>query len=537
MISSKKHIAIIGLGLTGQSMLRFLYAQLSNISRANSAITITLCDSRFANEDPKSIFEPSLRTLADPGIALVFATQEDSFPAECDLVLVSPGIPHSHEWFQAALAQGVMISSDISLFLDALQNLNPSRKRSRKPAPLVVGVTGSNGKSTVVSALGSALNHAGVSNLVLGNIGTPVLNALASISDTTVVILELSSFQLDLMTANSADSKLDIACLLNVSQDHLDRYECFNDYRRSKLSIYDKAIAIVWNTLDLATIPSPKNTAVASSFENKNDCLAHFMAEDTEQAISLSVSVKADADTNSFVSIIQERLGFSDQDEQTEALKASVKSRQRSCPTMLKLAPLSASATWISNACACLSIAALLNKTIDFDLAQFTEGLREYTFLPHRYQRFKKAIRHNHIIEFIDDSKATNVGAAISAIDSARQAFDFIVLIAGGLAKGAELSPLTDAIDEHVDLALLIGKSSSLLSSAILKAESIQCEDLSECLARFDGWLQARKVDDPENGVLLLSPACASMDMFANYQDRGEKFQAAVQSYLQEAAA
>ena len=520
-ILHKQHIAIIGLGVTGSSILRFLLND-----PELSVEAISLCDDRLAKLKLDEVLGADLYALCQKftneradksAIEVVGNAQAQSLPESCDLVLASPGVSHSHPWLKTAFDKNLTISSDIELFLTALHSKYRADLEADTRSPAVVAITGSNGKSTVVSALGFALNRVGVKTQVLGNIGKPVLDALKDCLALDVIVLELSSFQLDLLN----NASFDLACVLNVTPDHLDRYSDFDAYHQSKLSIYDKAKFWLWNEQDALTVPK----AVS--------CEDHAATESLATGESKTSAAQFKLSNRDGLVLHTVRLIELSKDKAAVFIQPGIKDASDS---QTSLEVKGGSSIWLSNVCAVIAAAASLSKKTDINLSRFCAALSDYDALPHRYQRIASGSRYGHQIDFIDDSKATNEGAALQALHAAKAQYQFVVLIAGGLSKGAELTEFKRAVAALADFTLLIGEAAAELDDALPRQTAQQCTDFKHCLDVFDQWLINQSVHK-RSGALLLSPACASMDMFNNYKERGLAFQEAVNDYLAEAAA
>ena len=364
-----------------------------------------------------------------------------------DLLVVSPGVPLSHPAITQAIAAGVRAIGDVELF----------SWFNQKP---VIAITGSNGKSTVTSLVCSMLKSAGFNAKMGGNIGIPVLSLLSEPYD--IAVLELSSFQLE--TTHSL--KPQAATVLNVSADHLDRYESFEAYREAKLSIYKNAQVIVINDYDQLTIPHDGN--YSESFGK-------------EGAFTIS------------------------DDGRSLLYKGETWLDYRQCKLTGKHNALN------------IQAAAALCHSLGVGLNELTEGAMQFEALPHRCQRVS---RYNDI-QWIDDSKATNVGPK-RAIESLSWGSEGrMILIAGGDAKGADLTLLQPYLEQYVSVLIVLGKDASQLLP--LHTNAYQVGDMNEAVQIAANMAQ-------KNDLVLLSPACASIDMYANYMERGKQFLQAVEA-------
>jgi len=335
----------------------------------------------------------------------------------------------------------------------------------------IYAVTGTNGKSTVTALVGHLLACLGRSPGVGGNLGEPALDLLAADRDCYVV--ELSSFQLERMAAHEFAA----ATILNVTEDHLDRHGSMTGYTASKHRVYRRVGRAVANRQDDATLPqTPVGQLV--TFGDDAPAPGHWGLRSYQSRIHLCFGES---------------------------------------PIMpLEDLPLSGT----HNALNVLAALALVAE-LDMPLEALAEGVRSFRGLPHRCCKVGEV----RGVDFIDDSKATNVGATLAALDGlASPARKRLVLIAGGDGKGADFSLLRPAVARHVKSAVLLGRDAPALARALDGVAPIaRVETMPEAVAA------AMKTAEPGD-VVLLSPACASLDMFADYAARGRAFAAAVEA-------
>ena len=341
-------------------------------------------------------------------------------------------------------------------------------------APVVI-ITGSNGKSTVTELLGKMAMDSGLSVGVGGNLGTPMLDLLDDAHK--LYVIEVSSFQLELLN----DSRGAVSCLLNISPDHLDRYKNLQQYHSAKHRIFRGASKVVINREDVLTRPLISTQIPMISFGlNQPDLGSFGILEGLE---------------NGYLSFGIERLMRVDQ----VALKGTHN---------------------IANVLAALA----LGYCIDLPMQSMLDTLKTFEGLPHRCQ----FIAEIDSVSFINDSKATNVGAAIAAIKGfGNKAHKNIVLIAGGQAKGQEFSGLAAEISAFVKTTIVIGEDADLLASAVADKCDIKYTDSLESAV-----IEASQLAESGDTVLL-SPACASFDMFDGFEHRGDCFETAVISLSQ----
>lgn len=379
-------------------------------------------------------------------------------------VLVSPGVALSEPLLAEARERGIEIGGDIGLFADEARALGVP----------VIAITGSNGKSTVTTMLADMLQKAGSNAPAGGNLGTAALDLIADCQKAgkpDYFLLELSSFQLDL----SRDLGLRVAALLNISPDHIDRHGDLTSYADSKATIFDGCDVAVANRDDPMVMERvvgrlPAGVAVRS----------FGLGEASDDAFGL--------------------LGAGLDDRHCQLAKGQT--------ALMPIGNLGVTGRHnLSNALAALAMADAIGVPLDDCL----EALAKYRGLPHRTQQIADADG----LRWIDDSKATNVGATMAAVSGLQGP---LVLIAGGQAKGQDLQPLASALNGKVRCVVLLGEDSALLETVLgpvcpaYRVDSMK--DAVEMAAS-----KARRGD-----TVLLSPACGSQDMFDDYRDRGTQF-------------
>lgn len=440
-----KQRAIIGMGKTGQSCAHFLQ---------NCGESFIWCDTR---EKP-----PELEALRAQYPSVAFYCGDLPVPLLCsmDEIAVSPGVSVQEPALRMAAASGVSLVGDIEWFVRATQ----------KP---IIAITGSNAKSTVTTLVGEMAAACGLRAGVGGNLGTPVLDMLQRDADTDCYVLELSSFQLE--TTHSLQAQ--VATVLNISDDHMDRYDSLVDYTAAKHKIYLNAHHVVVNRADVLTQAEIHHASVWSFGVDVGDGSDH------------AVSVRAINNQPCLV------LG-----------KQNV------------LLPIAAIRIAGSHNVANVSAALALAAAAGWNLEKCATAVREFKGLPHRCQWVAEKNR----VRFYDDSKGTNVGATIAAIEGLAQEKN-VVLIAGGEGKGADFSALEPVVNRHARALVLIGRDADLIGASCPRVPQFRAVSMTDAVQRAADI--ARQGD-----VVLLSPACASFDMFKNYEDRGQQFCAAVEA-------
>jgi len=432
---------VVGLGKTGLSVVRYLRAL---------GERVIVVDSRD--------IPPGLVVLKNEHAEVECSTGrfDESLFVKARRIIVSPGVALAEPALIAAKNSGVEIIGDIDLFSHEAQ------------AP-VVGITGSNGKSTVTTLLALMAKQAGKNAVASGNIGLPVLDSLDD--DVDLYLLELSSFQLETLQY----LPMKAAVVLNVSADHLDRYESLSAYAGSKQIIYENAEVLVLN---------------------KDDVLANRVSVSAKNKIKFTLNEPED---NEF--------GLVDHNDGSSALYLG---KQR----LIAVDELSIKGSHnVQNALAALA----LGHAIGLPMVSMLNTLKEFKGLSHRTQ----LVATIDGVDWINDSKATNVGATIAALVGLPGKH---VLIAGGDAKGADFSELTDVIEQHCRAVVLMGKDAARIASIIPKDILVeQVVDMQSAV------LTAQAFSQPGDNVLL-APACASFDMFNDFEHRGDVFIAAVES-------
>ncbi|WP_019000451.1 UDP-N-acetylmuramoyl-L-alanine--D-glutamate ligase [Succinimonas amylolytica] len=426
--------AVIGLGKSGLSTVNFLI---------RNGIVPDVYDTREHPAGEENLPE---------SCRLVKGELSGELLGTYDELVVGPGLALSLPALQEAASQGVSIIGDIELFARYCQ------------AP-VVGVTGSNGKSTVVTLVSLMAEAAGLNCGLGGNIGIPALDVLAE--DRDCYVLELSSFELE----TTSSLRLVGATILNLSEDHLDRYDGKMElYLRAKQRIFAHADRIIVNREDVATIPP--NGHYFASFGGSGDSYG-ITLKDNEEWLSV-------AGTPVFP---------------VSGLKIYGRHNQM-------------------NALAAMALADALGVSRE---AQ-NRVLSSFSGLPHRC----RLVRERNGVRWYNDSKATNVGSTLAAVAGLKSGLKGrIILLAGGLGKGQDFTPIKNLLGHEVSLMLCFGRDGGMLRE--LGPETALFETMAEAVEYADGIVRP-------GDVVLLAPACASFDQFKGFEDRGDKFAAMVEN-------
>ncbi|WP_281686523.1 UDP-N-acetylmuramoyl-L-alanine--D-glutamate ligase [Pseudomonas citronellolis] len=443
LIASDNFRIVVGLGKSGMSLVRFL---------ARQGVPFAVADTR---ENP-----PELATLRAqyPQVEVRCGELDAGFLCRASELYVSPGLSLRTPALVEAAARGVRLSGDIDLFA----------RHAKAP---IVAITGSNAKSTVTTLVGEMAAEAGKRVAVGGNLGTPALDLLAD--DVELYVLELSSFQLETCERLGAE----VATCLNVSEDHMDRYDGMADYHLAKHRIFRGARQVVVNRADALSRPLIADSVPCWTFgTNKPDFKAFGLVEEGGEKY----------------------LAF-----QFEALMPVRELKIRGAHNQ-------------SNALAALA----LGHAVGLPFEPMLRTLREFAGLAHRCQW----VGERAGVSFYDDSKATNVGAALAAIEGLGADIDGkLVLLAGGDGKGADFSALREPVAKFCRAVVLLGRDAELVGAALSdETPKVRVQTLDEAVRK------AAELAKPGDAVLL-SPACASLDMFKNFEERGRLFARAVE--------
>ncbi|MDP1888388.1 UDP-N-acetylmuramoyl-L-alanine--D-glutamate ligase [Polaromonas sp.] len=495
-----KNVLVLGLGASGLALARWC---------ARCGAQVTVADTRAV--------PPRLEALRDsvPQATFINAEMNEALLATAafDLVLKSPGLsPASVAGvISAAQVRGIACGNELSLFAQALADL----KEDQGYTPQVIGITGTNGKTTVTSLTGQLVQCAGKSVAVAGNIGPTLLDTLAEKLDENlhgialpdVWVLELSSFQLDGVQGFEPTA----AAVLNLTQDHLDWHGSMEAYGAAKARIFGRQGLLVLNRDDpavMAMLPEPVRAKLQKpkwreyvtfglgmpqrpgdyGIETVNDMAWLVRAAEADETIKRRKDEEV-------VLYIQRLMPV-------EALR--IRGRHNA-----------------TNALAALALAG----AVGGNMASMLHGLREYTGEPHRVTPVA-VVRD---VEYFDDSKGTNVGATVAAL-TGLGAERKLVLIAGGEGKGQDFSPLAGPVRQHARGVVLIGRDAPLIRAA-LEGTGVPLFDADSMQAAVE--LAARQAQTGD--AVLMSPACASFDMFDNYGHRAQVFCDAVQALAQDA--
>ncbi|HHF2891273.1 TPA: UDP-N-acetylmuramoyl-L-alanine--D-glutamate ligase [Vibrio diabolicus] len=427
-------VVVVGLGITGLSVVKHL-------RKNQPQLVVKVIDTR--------VNPPGAERLPE-GIQLHSGGWNTDWLSDADLIVTNPGIALATPEIQALLAKGTTVVGDIELFAWAVQ----------KP---VIAITGSNGKSTVTDLTGVMAKAAGLEVGVGGNIGVPALDLLEH--DADLYVLELSSFQLE----TTSSLKLKAAAFLNLSEDHMDRYQGMSNYRQAKLRIFDHADLAVVNRDDKETFPDAEVPLVTFGSDNQDfglevDGNRTWLLEHGQRVVA------------------------------SDELKLVGKHN-------------------LSNALVALA----LLKAADVNYHNALNALKNYTGLTHRCQ----VVADNQGVKWVNDSKATNIASTMAAL-SGLESTGKLYLLVGGVGKGADFSPLKPIFATlNLQLCCFGADGDEFMP---LHESAIRFDTMEDVIQQVSSQLKP-------GDMVMLSPACASFDQFDNFMARGDAFAALAQKY------
>ncbi len=435
-----KRVLVVGLGKSGVASALFLKAH---------GARVTVSDTKSGDE-----LRNEIPTLLDHGITVETGGHGERTFREQDLIVVSPGVPVDAPLLAQARSWGELVIGEIELAAQFL------------PGP-IVAITGSNGKTTTTTLTGKILVSGGLPTLVGGNIGTPAISLTEQATSETVIVLEVSSFQLE--TIQTFRPK--VAVVLNVTPDHLDRHRTFETYVDAK----------------------------ARMFENQQSTDFAVLNEDDPTCASLAARTKArvfwfsrQKEVKQGAWVREGNILFRNGEQQREIMLASE-------------IPLKGAHN-LENVLAAVCAGALMG----CEPENIRQAVRDFKAVEHRLE-FVATIRG---VDYYNDSKATNVDATIKALESFPAN---IHLILGGKDKGSDYSVLNDLLRQRVKRVYTIGAAAAKIESQIKGTEVVHAETLENAVRK------ANAIAEPGD-VVLLAPACASFDQFKNYEQRGQVF-------------
>ena len=447
-----KKVLVVGLARTGAAAVQFL-------SKRGAKVKVS--DAKTAAE-----LAPFLGPLKGLSVEWELGGHTESFFADADLIVMSPGVPLNLPAVEKSRAKGIPVIGEVELAFRFL----------RRP---LIAITGTNGKTTTTTLIGEMLKGSGKKVFVGGNIGNPLISYVEGPQDDDWVVAEISSFQLE----GVSEFRPKISALLNLTEDHLDRYETFGDYAAAKERIFAKQ-----KKEDYALL-------------NADDPLTFALTRRLEPQVLL-FSARRDVSFGSFLTpegIIFQGPNGNGTRERFELSRLKIKGAHNVENLMAAIA--------VCKMCGCPREA--LQRVMD-----------EFPGIEHRLEW----VRRLDGVSYFNDSKGTNVGSVVKSLKSFEEP---VILIAGGKDKGGDYGPLKELIAERVKGMALIGEAKDRMFAALGGlTESAKLGSLEEAVR----W--ARSKARPGE-IVLLSPACSSYDMFANYQERGNRFKEIVNALEQ----
>ncbi|MFI5825901.1 UDP-N-acetylmuramoyl-L-alanine--D-glutamate ligase [Streptomyces sp. NPDC051578] len=483
-------ITVAGLGISGISAARVL---------AGLGATVTVVDNGDGDAHRAKAAE-----LAGLGIEVRLGLLPDGaragevLPEDTELVVTSPGWQPQSPLFLAAAKAGVDVVGDVEIawrLREAGRELRAARTGEPEPAPAPwLAITGTNGKTTTTQMLASILRAAGLRTAAVGNIGTPIIDVVTGEEQYDVLAVELSSYQLHWAPSVRAHS----AAVLNLAPDHLDWHGSMEAYAADKGRIYEgNTVACVYNVADRAT----------EELVEKAD------VEEGCRAIGFTLGAPGPSMLGVVDGILVDR--------------AFVENRHKNAQELAEVADVNPPAPHnIANALA----AAALARAFGVKPRAVRDGLRDFRPDAHRVAHVAEV----EGVTYVDDSKATNTHAAEASL----AAFEPVVWIAGGLAKGATFDELVQKSAKRLRAVVLMGADRALIAQALARhAPQVPVVDLdrTDTGAMLAAVREAARLAE-RGDTVLLAPACASMDMFANYNERGDAFADAVRELAAESA-
>ena len=430
---------VAGLGISGVSAVNFLHEH---------GYRVAVTDSREV---------PPGHDKIPAEVQTRFGQFDQDLLLQAEEIIISPGLDPKLPEIQAAIEKGIPVVSEIQIL----------RRATDKP---IVAITGSNAKSTVTTLIGLMAQEAGVKVAVGGNLGRPALDLTHD--DPDVYILELSSFQLETTTNLAAE----VAVVLNMSEDHLDRHGDMSGYHTAKHRIFQAVKKVVYNRDDSLTRPLVPDVTPMQSFGlNAPDLNQYGILREDNGTIWLA------------------------------------RGRER----LLKSSEMYIQGTHnVANALACLA----LGEAIGLPREKMLETLKTFKGLEHRCE-FVKEVNN---VRYYNDSKGTNIGATLAALDGLGAAIEpqggKVAIILGGQGKGQDFTALRNSLQKYAKVAVLIGEDRPIIEKAIEGTTTLlHADSLQEAVALCQQNTHA-------HDVVLLSPACASFDMFTGYPERGHRF-------------
>jgi len=489
-------VLVLGLGASGLAMARWCNRQGAHV---------TVLDTRDAPPQAQALAQlvPAVRLLHSSLRAEVL----DETGAQA--VFISPGLSPAQVQpvVDAALQRAIAVGSEITLFAQALRDLQSQAPgEPAHEAPQVIAITGTNGKTTVTSLTGALVRRAGKTVAVAGNIGPTLLDTLAHAIDTETLpqvwVLELSSFQLHYAQGFEPTA----AVVLNLSQDHLDWHTDMGDYARCKAQIFGKKSLMVLNQDDaavMAMLPAPVRTK-QGVLVREHIC---FSAQTPSRAGDYGLE-----QTNGMLWLVRAMPA-------DETLKKGRHAQAQELHIQRLMPADALRVRGRHNACNALAALALATSA-GCAIGPLLYGLRDFAGEPHRLQ----SIGMLDGVEYFDDSKGTNVGATVAALGSLGLERKLVIIL-GGQGKGQDFGPLADPVRRFARAVVLIGRDAALV------AQALDGTGVPQAMAdSMETAVEIASASAHTGDAVLMSPACASLDMFRDYAHRAQVFCDAVRA-------
>ena len=448
-----KNILIVGLGISGIAAARFA-------KKKGASVTVT----DMSGEKKLESYAPMAHKL---GVNMELGKHNIETFERSDLIVVSPGVPHTILPIKRAIAKGIPVLGELEL----------AARYIREP---VIAVSGTNGKTTTATLLGSMLESSGFKVFVGGNIGNPLIDYADKRGTADIVVAEVSSFQLDTIDT----FRPHVGVLLNITADHLDRYPDFKSYARSKGRLFEnqqQSDSAILNGSD------PIISSATKDLQARKLLFCHEENSRVKDRANALIS-RGDSSTPANITICMK-------EKQKISLHISgINLRGRHN---------------LENAAAASLAAIVVGGTIE----GVQSALNDFKGLPHRIEYISTI----NGVRFFDDSKATNVDAVIKALETFRQP---TVLIMGGRDKGGDFRKLLEPVRRHIKKLIVIGEAKDNIKSIL---EDVCRQGAQTASTMEDAVSSAYRATSPGD-IVLLSPGCSSFDMYSSYAERGEDF-------------
>ena len=448
-----KNILIVGLGISGIAAARF-------VQKKGASVTVT----DMADEKKLGSYAPMAHKL---GVNMELGNHNIETFERSDLIVVSPGVPHTILPIKRAIAKGIPVLGELEL----------AARYIREP---VIAVSGTNGKTTTATLLGSMLESSGFKVFVGGNIGNPLIDYADKRGTADIVVAEVSSFQLDTIDT----FRPHVGVLLNITADHLDRYPDFKSYARSKGRLFENQ-----RQSDIAVL-NGSDPIISSVTKDLNARKLLFRHQENSQAKDSENALISRGNPSTPANITIRMKGH--QQISFDLSGTNFPGRHN-----------------LENAAAASLAAIAVGGTPE----GVQSALKNFKGLPHRIE-YIETINH---VRFFDDSKATNVDAVIRALETFGEP---IILIMGGRDKGGDFRRLLEPVQQHIKKLILMGEAKDKIISVLEET----CKERAQTASTMEDAVFSAYGSASPGDIVLLSPGCSSFDMYSSYAERGEDF-------------